>query len=102
MLGFGKLGVGLLFRSLSHTYGTGKCVTGENTATTATFPTMTKLTRSLLIASLTLNALFLLGGAWVVRGKNVVSRLQLKFEERDSDSLDIYHILPADGNRLER
>jgi len=43
---------------------------------------MTKLKRNLLTISLTLNALFLLGGGWVLKEKGGISYLQLKFAER--------------------
>lgn len=47
---------------------------------------MPRLKRNLLIASLTLNALFLLSAIWLVKEKGGVSYLKLKFSERQSGS----------------
>ena len=47
---------------------------------------MSKLKRNLLIISLTLNAVFLFAGLWMLQEKGGISYLQLKFRERQSGS----------------
>ena len=48
---------------------------------------MSKLKRNLLITSLTLNVLFLFGGAWALKEKGGISYLKGKFEERQRGPL---------------
>tara|TARA_Y100001968_G_scaffold267370_1_gene257293 strand:- start:46 stop:780 length:735 start_codon:yes stop_codon:yes gene_type:complete len=48
---------------------------------------MSKLKRNLLITSLTLNVLFLFGGAWAFKEKGGISYLKGKFEERQRGPL---------------